>query len=71
MLLGPEMGIVKQCSLNLNWINNSTAIFSAINSLPNVLDSKVFCFLESQVMEVLFRDIRIPVCDLQLARSLS
>jgi hypothetical protein len=60
---GPSIGMPNILNLYLKASVILTAILSAINSEPNVDDSRVFCDLEYQVMGDLFRYINIPVCE--------
>jgi hypothetical protein len=62
-LLGPSSGIPIILSLYCKGSFNSTAIFSATNSLPSVLVSIVFCLLEYHIIGAPFMNRMIPVID--------
>ena len=64
--IGPSMGIPNMHNLLHTASMCSTAILMAINSLPNVLVSMVFCRLLYQTIGAQFKNMRIPVCDLRV-----
>ena len=64
--IGPSMGIPNMHNLLHTASMCSTAILMAINSLPNVLVSTVFCRLLYQTIGAQFKNMRIPVCDLRV-----
>lgn len=61
---GPSIGMPNHRNLYHSASNISTAVFIAINSLPNVDDSTVFCRLLYHEIGALLMNIKIPVCDL-------
>ena len=68
---GSEMGTPIILSLYLIESFISAAILAATNSLPKVLDSKVFCLLEYQVVGEPFRKKIKPVVDRLVLRHVA
>ena len=71
MLVGPSIGMPKTRNLYRRSSTNSVAVLRAMNSLENVLVSKVFCFLLYHSMGVLLKNSRTPVWDLLVALFLA
>jgi hypothetical protein len=63
VLTGPSTGMPNIRSLHHRLSNSSTAILMEVNSEPKVDISTVFCALEYHWMGVLFKKIKIPVCE--------
>ena len=59
--------VVVYTRLNLKACIASTAAFKAINSLPNVDVSTVFCCLLYQMIGARFTNMSMPVCDRRVA----
>ena len=67
--VGPSKGTPNILSLYRNDSICSTAVFMAMNSLPNVLVSTMICLLLYQMIGARFKNMSIPVCDLCVTLS--
>ena len=67
--VSPLIGIPNMRNLNLNAVIYSTYVFMTINSLENVLDSTVFCFLLNYMMGALLTKRIYSVIDLLVLLS--
>ena len=67
--VGPSKGTPNILSLHCIDSICSTTVFIAMNLLPHVLVSTVFCLLLYQMMGARFTNMSIPVCDLHFTLS--
>ena len=67
--VGPSKGTPNILILYRSDFICSTTVFIAMNSLPNMLLSTMFCLLLYQMMCARLKNMSIPVCDLRVTLS--